>query len=195
MPRLKTYYPNNQITSGLYTPGKEWMLTDGTEFIGAYHSYDDGNIYTGSTRTPASKKLFPYYDTFFNSSKFRYTDITEVKVDKYVAPQYYFPRPTDDEYEQGWMNRYFVQKRNQSTIIEITKKQYSEISTSNSETINGNLYKPYTLRWKISGTRKEIETVNRAKVLSAESTISGMSRYLGNLLEFSKGREIWNSNI
>ena len=45
--RPKISYRQDQITVGLKTSGKEWMLRDGTEFKGYYHTYKDGMIMTG----------------------------------------------------------------------------------------------------------------------------------------------------
>ena len=48
MSRRKIYYPEGQIQKGLYTEGLEWMLEDGTEYIGDYHKYITGEVYTKS---------------------------------------------------------------------------------------------------------------------------------------------------
>jgi hypothetical protein len=45
--RPKIYYSQEQITTGLKTSGKEWMLNNGTEYKGYYHTYTDGMIMTG----------------------------------------------------------------------------------------------------------------------------------------------------
>jgi len=35
MGRFKTYYPISEITTDLYTPGKQWMTANNVEYIGA----------------------------------------------------------------------------------------------------------------------------------------------------------------
>ena len=198
MGRLKVYYPKSQIMTGLYTEGLEWMTDNGLENIGPYHTYADGNVYSGSEfNISTSKNLVPYKETFANPGKdnFRYRQLTTIQVDKYVEPKYYLHKLISDEIQQGWFIRYFVQKRNDrtmTTIKEVDKKQYDRVSFSNAEVINGNLYKKLDVRWKISGTDTEIKNINRIKVLSANSDMPGLIGYLGNLLEYSEAYRIWS---
>ena len=79
MPRLKAYYPKDQIIPGLYTNGQEWMLEeDDSEYIGSYHRYTDGNVVTLSEYIPnKSKFLVPY--KFRSKSSIRYRQITKIK--------------------------------------------------------------------------------------------------------------------
>ena len=44
--RKRVYYTKAQITDGLLTRGNEWMFIDGTEYIGQYHSYTTGEIFS-----------------------------------------------------------------------------------------------------------------------------------------------------
>jgi hypothetical protein len=63
MARKKIYYPEGEIQRGLYTEGKEWMLEDGTEYIGDYHRYITNEVFTLSSYILGlSKKLIPYLD-------------------------------------------------------------------------------------------------------------------------------------
>ena len=45
--RIRSYYSDSEIIPNLYTFGKEWQLTDGSEYKGLYHKYKStGEIYT-----------------------------------------------------------------------------------------------------------------------------------------------------
>ena len=43
--RQKAYYTKNEIETNLYTTGKQFMLTDRTEYIGLYHRYIVTHLY------------------------------------------------------------------------------------------------------------------------------------------------------
>ena len=191
--RLKVYYPKSQITNGLFTLGGQWMEMDGTDYVGPYHTYTDGNVYTGGTFFKGSVKLIPWKPQ--SSSDKRYKEIVNVKVDQYIAPKYYLPRPMDEDFDKGWFNRYFVFKRNEpiTSIIEVDKKQYDGISFNNEKKIDNWLYNTYSLRWKIIGTPDDIVEVNRKKIFGGVSKAPGLPSYLTNLLEFSTYSSIWRS--
>ena len=54
MARLKLYYPVDEITTNLYTTGKEWMTTDKKEYVGLFHLYTTGEAYTQPMWNPKS---------------------------------------------------------------------------------------------------------------------------------------------
>jgi hypothetical protein len=62
MKRLKLYYPENQIVRNLYTNGNQYMLETGVVYVGFYHRYSTGEVYTESGWNEfQSKKLIPYF--------------------------------------------------------------------------------------------------------------------------------------
>ena len=58
--RTKTYYTNDEIINDLFTQGKEWMTEDFIEYIGPYHTYPNGAIYSGAEYSDESVQLMPY---------------------------------------------------------------------------------------------------------------------------------------
>lgn len=60
--RMKIYYPDMQIDKGLHTKGKEWMTADDqVEYVGFYHKYTTGEVYTRKDWDPVySRKLKRY---------------------------------------------------------------------------------------------------------------------------------------
>ena len=62
MARLRLHYTPNQITKALYTTGSEWQTESGTEYIGLYHTYTTGEVYSESEwNSKTSIKLIEYY--------------------------------------------------------------------------------------------------------------------------------------
>ena len=60
MNRLRLHYTPNQITKALYTTGSEWQTETGIEYIGPYHTYTTGEIYSEPEwNSQKSIKLMP----------------------------------------------------------------------------------------------------------------------------------------
>ena len=199
--RGKIYYPAFQITTGLYTTGKEWMdRNTKEEYSGGYHTYADGTVMTlGSYDKSLSEHLVPYVEQSLNPAKNIYDTIRKGEdVTKYIAPLAYNPRSSliPDDYKLQWFNRYFVKRRNYTdgAIIEINKPQFNTLLAAGTG-INGALYSGLSVRWKIAG---DIETVtdgsvtiygipetNKRTLFFNESKMPGITNYLTDLQEFS----------
>ena len=169
--RKKIYYPESQITKNLYTRGKEWMyLNDWKEYVGYYHQYSNGEVFTEREWDPnRSEVLIKYKER--QESYFRYLDIKKYTLhqgEKYelIGPQKYFtysaPRsvkrlPTDIETENGLMDRYFVYKRNEPNrvMIEVDEKQTENFDRDNAG-INQYLYGLVEFPWKLSGPEFDV---------------------------------------
>ena len=169
--RKKIYYPESQITKNLYTRGKEWMyLKDWKEYVGYYHQYSNGEVFTEREWDPNRSEVLVKYKER-QESYFRYLDIkkyTEYRGEKYelIGPQKYFtysaPRavkrlPTDIETENGLMDRYFVYKLNEPNrvMIEVDEKQTENFEKDNSG-INQYLYGLVKIPWKLSGPERDV---------------------------------------
>lgn len=179
--RPKIYYLPDQIKSGLKTSGKEWMLRDGIEFKGYYHTYTDGMVMTGFNYNElTSEYLIPYKA----QTSFIYDSLTEVNVKDYVTPQQYYPQATQRDYEQGYVTRYFIRKANNpdDNIIEIDSTQWDQIG----DIIDDVLYLKTSFPWKISGNATDVETTNRKLVAKYDIELPGLQKYLRNYLELYK---------
>lgn len=90
------------------------------------------------------------------------------------------PSPTETDYKIGYIQRYFIQKRNDegSYVYEVTKQYFSQIDNP--------FFKGVTLKWKISGSREEVREMNRKSVGYASKDIKSISLYLPNYLQFHK---------
>ena len=179
--RPKIYYPQDQITTGLKTSGKEWMLNDGTEFKGYYHTYSDGMIMSGFDYNElTSEYLIPYQP----QSSFRYDALTQTNVKNYTTPQQYYPQPSSSDYQQGYVTRYFLRKVNNPNdkIIEIDVVQFNKVGSQ----IDPFLYLAIFLPWKLTGTASEVEEANRKIVRKYNEELPGLQNYLRNYLELYK---------
>lgn len=152
MPQIsKPYYNLSQIITGKYTSGNEFVLQDGSLYIGSYHIIPGNRYFSGFQPEPSSveifeKRLNPTQDIL------RYNQITGNEINRYLPPILYQPYPTIDDYKVGKIQRFFVQKRNSpmNTILEIDYQQFNSINTENNPGINGVIYNSLLIEWVIS---------------------------------------------
>ena len=190
--KRRVFYPKSEQTLGLFTTGKEWMDRETLkEYKGPYHRFSDGIVMTGASPAKGARYLTPFKDISAESiaAMELYRLRTVVKVDKYVAPEFKYPKIIQDDKSAGYIERYFVQSKSNRTpagIIEIDKKQYDKCGTSNSKGIDGHRFDKLQFRWKIVGEKEEIEKTNKKTLLFAEQKYKGIRQYLADLTEFSQ---------
>jgi hypothetical protein len=107
-------------------------------------------------------------------------DINDFKIGRIKTT---VPLPTENDYKIGYIQRYFIQKRNdeQSYIYEVTKQYFSDI-------LDNPFIKGVTLKWKISGIAEEVRQMNRKSLSYASKDMKPLSLYLPNHLQFHKER-------
>ena len=190
--KRRLFYPESEQTLGLFTTGKEWMFRDSQkEYKGPYHRFTDGVGMTGGSPSKRSLYLIPYKDLSSKQSQAAdiYRSLTSVKVDKFIVPKYYFPKVRAKDITDGYITRYFVQKKNDrssATIMEIDKKQYDKVAQKNKVAINGKLSDKFLLRWKLTGTEEDITQINQTTLSRLDKTYTGIYAYLGNFIELTK---------
>jgi len=77
-----------------------------------------------------------------NKRNIRYSEIQT------VYPVYNKPYPQSNDYEAGFIYRYFVKKINDKVIYEISKDNYKDVSP--------NIYAKISVEWRISGQRNDV---------------------------------------
>ena len=215
--RKKIYYPDTQITKNLYTRGKEWVYLDNwEEYVGFYHKYSTGEVYTDKIWNPVkSRQLVAYKDK--DNDYFRYLDIKQYivlpnkKVERqgggglnkyydYTPPVVVRIMPTGDEISYGAMKRYFNYKRNEynRVFFEIDEKQSKEYEKGGGEGINQFLYGLLVIDWKIDGDEFDtfddngillspgVVDTNRRIVLRNSEKFPILATILRDYREFSK---------
>lgn len=188
MPVQRPYYNLHQIVAGQYTSGNEFVLEDGTDYIGQYHILPSNQYFTEPRPMTDSVEIF-LKRSDVTPEALVYNKIQNRKTSQYEVPVAMDPRPTTEDYNAGEMERYFVQKRTSplNTIIEIDSIQYNKINTINNPGINGILWNKLKINWKISKLPKEdIVWHNTKTVIESNSKFPGLGRYLQNKLEFFK---------
>lgn len=168
MKRAKLYYPKSAITENLYTNGGQYMFETGKMYIGYYHLYDTGEVFTRPSWDPNNSiKLFPYVDIsqlpigkIQNESQLTAYLLSDLNMKKYKNPTTNIIAPTDSDYIRGYFYRFFAVKRNEPTkIFEISKNDFLNVGNVNG--INTFLYKVGQIKWHISGDEYDTIVDNR----------------------------------
>jgi hypothetical protein len=193
--RQKLYYTTDEITNNLYTTGSEWMLSDGTEYMGLYHQYITGEIYTESTwNVNLSKKLIKYVRendivTFYKKQK-------NINV-KYDVPKNSIIQITSTDIKNGFIYRYFVKKINDSNIIELDNTEFIKYESNQFDPL---LYSAVSFKWLISGNlndnrssgvfKRGVITTNRLTIEAAEAQMAGLSKKITDYTEYYLSTDI-----
>lgn len=163
--RQRIYYTKAQIETGLKTGGGEWMFTDGTEYIGQYHKYSTGEVFTDSNYVDGkSRKLIPYVDVskVFDETdsiidfakNFEYDAIKNVDVKKSVKSN----EPVSDIYNRKVKNsrikRLFAYKVNDGQILELDEIGYGNFGTKDG--LDAILWRKFSIDWKVQGPDYDI---------------------------------------
>lgn len=178
--------PKYKITRG-YTSGGEYIVKNTTEdYVGFYHIYPNGAIYSNNELLRSSVELIRSRGLTSTVSKLYYS-LKKLTFDKHVLPVFYMPVITDEDRQRGTVYRYFAQKINEPhLIIEIDVKQAKAANRSNKVGINRNIWNVIQIEWTVTGNPEHVRKTNN-KVLSYVSrTMPGLNMYLTDLLEFHK---------
>ncbi len=189
--RKRIYYPEGSIQKGLYTSGGEWMFEDGTEYSGQYHKYlNTKEVFTESYFIKdVSKKLIPFYDlnVDFQKNTFDYNVLIENIKDytpELTIPDPYFLQPSQEDYDNGFVKRYFYKRKGSLTINEIDEKGFGDLDSP--------YYQKIELKWKIAGPLNDtpeetgIIDTNRRTIMLYQNEFTGLERYLTNLQQSAK---------
>lgn len=170
--RSRIYYSENQIQRELFTNGGEYMtLDDWKEYVGFYHRYSSGEIFTQIDWDPLRSKRLVRLKNIEDATK-KYYDLKHFSIVggnkrkiQGAKSQYYLydsPRAvrrklTDKEIKDGSIIRYFVSKRNEKdrVFFEIDEGQ-TKFYNAESSGINQYLYELVSIPWKVDGPEYDI---------------------------------------
>ena len=92
----------------------------------------------------------------------------------------YIPSPTENDYKNGYIYRYFAQKSNDinSYIYEVSEDYISNITLK--------FYTIVKLKWRLTGTYENIKQSNQNSIRLHFKKMQNIYLYLPNLSQFSK---------
>ena len=112
---------------------------------------------------------------------------------KIVLPDTIVPIPNDNDYDIGFIRRYFTQKSNDNNghIFEISHDTYRDLIKNplwNCMDIKWRIRGPIDITYKVDGNVDDIgvRNANKATILNANQKLKNIGLYLPNLLQFYK---------
>jgi hypothetical protein len=197
------YYPLSQITPNLNTNGGEFVYADTKqEYKGYYYKTSKGEYFTG--RTPQdgpNESLIKFSldggaDVTIQNNIYSFINTDNFEVSKYInlskqssiaaSPPMYSPTfPTQQDYTNGEMRRYFCKKTNEIIYLEISKDTYDKLAKKNPQILY-QLYRPFNLPWQLTGDKEQVYKTNRniTELISAQGKFPMLAEYLK--MDFTK---------
>lgn len=193
--RQKAYYSISEITTDLYTTGSEWMTESYEEYIGLYHKYTTGEVYTEPNWNKNKSIPLITYKKLSESVK-TYNRVSVVNL-QYKSFQTHNINVTKKDIDAGFITRYIIKKNNEIKFYEINKDTFSDY---NKKKIDPTIYSATQLQWHIVGdiedtqkgnmTIQGVRSKNLQAVKNAESTMPNLSMYLNNPLQYYTDTDI-----
>ena len=144
--------PKYRSSKAYYTDGTELRRTsNGEPFIGFYHFYK-GAPWTGPEHNSDSKLLA---DIAIGKDAFVFRNIADGFKKDLLPIELATIFPTEEEYEEGFVLRYFIRKRNTGEIVECSEKSYKYYSKTDS--VEKQNFEAIQMEWKISGPLHDVK--------------------------------------
>lgn len=208
--------PKNKIKKSLFTSGGEFVLKDNKEpYTGYYYKTSQG-YYTGQEPNDTLDDSHRELNDIRRKTKRRNRFINFVKktstfvskgialasgaksiIDKIINfPELlsYYPQPTETDYKNKYINRYFLKNNITNKFYELSSDDYIAISPQITSLQAGDVYKIGTVKWNIAGYLEDytennikikgVTTLNKEELAAKESKIPGITTYLFDLSEF-----------
>ena len=201
------YFPKNRITTNLYTKGNEFSI-NGESYIGAYYRTYNGKVFSGKDPINGSSQelltiVSPPDDSsptritntpgiFYNENTSDYINNPNIKnLNTYLVPIQYYPAPTDNDYQKGYIMRYFAKKRNDiGYVIEVDKDTYQSLLKKDS-IYDYVTYQSIDLFWQITGPLRDdrknkeykvsgIIDTNKRLVEEKDKNFRGLMEFIGD---------------
>ena len=115
-----------------------------------------------------------------------------IGVQNYVYPKFYTFVVNDVDYENGFAYRYFVQKINDNSVIEVSGKNYTDIQK--------NLFNKVVVTWYLIGPERNVYVngklyeqgvyeKNLKEINTAAQTMPSLKNFITNYTLYSKPRK------
>lgn len=156
MAREKLFYTSDQIIENLYTTGNEYQLADDSMYVGLFHRYNTGEIYTESTWNPGKSKKLVLFVSESNQIKTYKKNKSNIQT-RFDSIQQYNITVSPTDVQNKYINRYFLYKINEQTLTEIDLQQYNHWYSGQ---LDNNIYNVIEIIWYIAGPAEDIITGN-----------------------------------
>ena len=180
------YLPKNKYKKK-YTNGGEYIIkSTGEVYTGHYLELPNKVYYAGKDPQLITEELELFIPPSTNVLYTRENAIFEIlnkpyveREKKYTIPVASKVFPTEEDYTNGSMIRYFGQRIQTGRYFEIDEKTYSDIRTG--DRVDRSLYQEGEIRWALKG---DTQKINGANLLRLEQIFPNLRKLFFNLTEF-----------
>jgi len=174
---------NNKFFSGK-TPQDELVF----EII-PYSKIDQPNLSINQNKYPTLEIALPdesisaytlLSNPLYNQSLVRtYINNKRINQTPLIIPTYSPTLPTQQDYQNGEMRRYFCKKTNEVIYLEINKETYDKLVKQDPQ-ILWQLYLPFNLPWQLTGNKEDVYKTNKniTELTSFRLKLPMLSKYL-----------------
>ncbi len=145
-------------------------------------SYDNPNP-TNQTEYPFFEESEPYDENMYIIDDGYYNANPKLwdREEAPRLPQQSAPLPQEKDYKNGYFIRHFVKKTNEYYFVEVSQKEYN-LFLNTSPKVEYSLYIPFTLKWRLKGTKEEVYKINQTLTSLKEKNrkLYGLSKYFKN---------------
>tara|TARA_A100001201_G_scaffold23642_2_gene26915 strand:+ start:3971 stop:4915 length:945 start_codon:yes stop_codon:yes gene_type:complete len=187
MGRAQIYYPANQLSEVQIAKPGEFIDEETLEpYVGQYVEAN-GQYIAGSNPKlgdPILKRIDDLAgEKFRQPISTEYYKLTRKEFDNHYIPISSNIKPTEEDYDDGFIMRYFAQKKNEiHKIYEIDEEQYLAFNRDNEVGIDSKIYNRIEIRWFLTG--KDAVQNNKINTQLLDSRYPGMIDFLTNPIEF-----------
>lgn len=192
------YFPKSQIKTGYKTSGGEFQTFEGTDYKGDYFKTSNERFYGGKnpndpnliriypnnnqtliSTTPTQSEPYGDVQDIVNNPYYNSRQINSISSPSLQYSPSFTPTPTQEEYEFGEIQRYFIKKRNELKYKEINFDEYKKYVSKNPNR-PFQLFKPFSIPWEISGDKDKVYNTNKNTVerVSKNLKLVGFKSYL-----------------
>jgi len=102
-----------------------------------------------------------------------------------ITPTYSPTLPTQQDYTNGEMRRYFCKKTNEIIYLEISKDTYDKLVKQDPKILY-QLYLPFNLPWRLTGNKEQVFIINKniTELTSSKQNLPMLVEYLK--MDFTK---------
>jgi hypothetical protein len=190
------YYPKNKIITNLYTNGGLlYYLESQLPYIGYYYKLYNGKYFSGKSPNSAEQELVlntsstnpnsPIY-TLEPTLPNNQAVILSTNVIQKV-PTFYYPQPSENDYQIGSITRFFVKKTNENKFLEVNAIDYNAIFYRNNEYVY-QLYTAFSMPWTISGNKQKVIQTNKDITINTQLNLKlfGLTLFLEQIGGYDK---------
>lgn len=180
--RKKQYYTPAEIITDQYTSGLQYMTENRVEYVGLYHKYLTGEIYTESKYNKNKSKILIPYET--ESIDIRLFKLNKPRLKtRFQTPSNYKISITNKDIKNKSITRYILKNVSDQKLIEI---DLNTLKLYQTKKIDNNLYQLATIKWVITGPVNTINIGLVTKIGVVEQNISEVQQKAKKMPELLK---------